>query len=75
MKKIPSVYLNHGFENHPPHNQRLSASKRFRNLSRRYFKHERHVTLLIELALFAVIVAVSTWPMISAANAIDQLLR
>jgi hypothetical protein len=47
----------------------------FRELTRRYFGHETKLQFVIEALLFAIIVAVSTWPVLAAANALNKFLQ
>jgi hypothetical protein len=44
-------------------------------LTRRYFAHETKLQFIIEALLFAVLVAISAWPMIAAADALAVFLR
>jgi len=52
--------------------QRSAMSKRrsLRELSRSYLAGERTVEFTIEALLFAIIVAISAWPVFAAANAV-----
>jgi hypothetical protein len=47
----------------------------FRAIARKYFATEAILEFAIEAFLFAIIVAVSAWPMIAAANALRDFLR
>jgi len=45
----------------------------FREITRSYFAHERSRQFAIEALLFAIIVAISAWPMLSLVNAMTIL--
>jgi hypothetical protein len=45
-----------------------------RHFSRDFFAKENHVEFAIEALLFGVLVAVSAWPIVVAAGAINELL-
>jgi hypothetical protein len=47
----------------------------FRELSRRYFASEKKFEFIIELLLFAILVAISAWPILAAADALSRLLQ
>jgi uncharacterized membrane protein len=47
----------------------------FRQLSRSYFASEKSREFVIEALLFAIIVAISTWPVFAAADALNQFLQ
>ena len=47
----------------------------FRQLSRSYFASEKSWEFVIEALLFAIIVALSTWPVFAAADALNQFLQ
>jgi len=49
--------------------------KSLRELSRSYLVGERTVEFTIEALLFAIIVAISAWPVLAAANALDEFLQ
>jgi len=49
--------------------------KSLRELSRPYFAGERVVEFTIEALLFAIIVAISAWPVLAAANALGEFLQ
>jgi len=46
-----------------------------RELSRCYLAGERMVEFTIEALLFAIIVAISAWPVLAAANALSEFLQ
>ena len=60
---------------------RRAASKRttvrqsFRELTRSYFASETTWEFVIEALLFAIMVAISAWPIIAAAGALNELLQ
>jgi len=47
----------------------------FRQLSRSYFASEKSWEFVIEALLFAIIVAISAWPIFAAADALNQFLQ
>jgi hypothetical protein len=47
----------------------------FRNLSRNFLKSEMHQHFVTEAVLFALIFAVSAWPMLSLAEAMATAFR
>ena len=47
----------------------------FRQLSRSYFASEKRWEFVIEALLFGIIVAISTWPVFAAADALNQFLQ
>jgi hypothetical protein len=54
--------------------QRPATRQSIRELSRSYLAGERTVEFTIEALLFAIIVAVSAWPVFAAANALSEFL-
>jgi len=46
----------------------------FRELTRSYFASEKSWEFAIEALLFAIITAISAWPIFSAADALNQFL-
>jgi hypothetical protein len=56
--------------------QRSAMRKRrsFRELTRSYLAGETTVVFTIEALLFAIIVAISAWPVLAAANAVGAFL-
>jgi hypothetical protein len=46
----------------------------FRDLTRSYFAAEKAVEFTIEALLFAILVAISAWPVLAAANALSEFL-
>jgi hypothetical protein len=57
--------------------QRSAMRKRrsLRELSRSYLAGERTVEFTIEALLFAIIVTISAWPVLAAANALSEFLQ
>jgi ABC-type uncharacterized transport system fused permease/ATPase subunit len=55
--------------------RRSLVLRSFRQLSRSYFASEKSWEFVIEALLFAIIVAISTWPVFAAANALNQFLE
>lgn len=60
--------------NHEPRATRASA-KGLRELTRRYFAHEIKFQFVIEVLLFAIIAAISAWPVVNAAGALHEFLQ
>jgi hypothetical protein len=56
-------------------NQTWRTRRSFRELTRSYFASEKSWEFVIEALLFAIIVAISAWPIVVAAGAINELLR
>jgi hypothetical protein len=46
----------------------------FRQISRRYFVSEKFWEFVIEVLLFAVVAAISAWPIFAAADALSRFL-
>jgi ABC-type uncharacterized transport system fused permease/ATPase subunit len=55
--------------------RRALVLRSFRQLSRSYFASEKSWEFVIEALLFAMIVAISTWPIFAAAGALNQFLQ
>jgi hypothetical protein len=51
-----------------------TGRRSFRDLTRNFVATENHWTFAIEALLFGVLMAISTWPIVAAADAINQLL-
>ena len=47
----------------------------FRELTRRYFAHETKFQSAIEVAIFGIIVVISAWPILAAADALNKFLQ
>jgi hypothetical protein len=54
--------------------QRSATRHSLRELSWSYLARERTVEFTIEALLFAIIVAISAWPVLAAANALSEFL-
>ncbi len=52
-----------------------TTMRSFRELTRSYFARERHWEFLIEAALFAILVSISVWPVLLAADALSVFLQ
>lgn len=55
--------------------RRSLVLRSFRKLSRSYFASEKSWEFVIEALLFAIIVAISAWPIFAAAGALNQFLQ
>jgi hypothetical protein len=56
--------------------RKLPATLRsFRQLTRAYFAHENNWQFAIEALLFAILVAISAWPLVAAADALNEFLQ
>jgi hypothetical protein len=55
--------------------QRSATRRSFRELARSYCAGERTVEFIIEALLFAIIVAISAWPLFDAVDALNQFLQ
>jgi len=58
----------------PTSDRRYLLLRSFREISRRYFVREKSWELVIEILLFAVVVAISAWPIFAAADALNRFL-
>jgi len=56
-------------------NKRSAMGRSFRELTRGYFASEKTWEFVIEALLFAIMVAVSAWPIIAAADALNEFLQ
>jgi hypothetical protein len=55
---------------------KISATRRsFRELTRSYFASEKSWEFAIEALFFAIIVAISAWPIFAAADALNEFLQ
>jgi len=55
---------------------KISTTRRsFRELTRSYFASEKSWEFAIEALLFAIIVAISAWPIFAAADALNEFLQ
>jgi hypothetical protein len=51
------------------------ARRSFRGLTRSYFASEKSWEFAIEALFFAIIVAISAWPIFAAADALNEFLQ
>jgi hypothetical protein len=54
--------------------RRSLVLRSFRGLTRNYFASEKSLEFVIEALLFAIIVAISAWPIMAAAGALNEFL-
>ena len=55
---------------------KISATRRsFRELTRSYFANEKSWEFAIEAVFFAILVAISAWPIFAAADALNEFLQ
>jgi hypothetical protein len=52
-----------------------TARPSFRELTRSYFASEKRWEFAIEALVFAIIVAISAWPIFAAADALNEFLQ
>jgi hypothetical protein len=55
--------------------RRSLVLRSFRGLTRTYFASEKSLEFAVEALLFAIIAAISAWPIFAAADALNQFLR
>jgi len=55
--------------------RRSTTRQTLREFSQSYLTGERTVVFTIEALLFAIIVAISAWPVLAAANALSEFLQ
>jgi hypothetical protein len=51
------------------------ARRSFRELTRSYFAGEKSWEFIIEALLFAIILGISAWPILAAADALSEFLQ
>jgi len=56
-------------------NPTCKTRRSFRELTRSYFASETSWEFVIEALLFAIIVAISAWPIVAAAGALSEFLQ
>jgi len=56
-------------------NKRPTVHQSFRELTQSYFVSEKTWEFVIEALLFAIMVAVSAWPIVAAAGALNEFLQ
>jgi hypothetical protein len=59
----------------PPVDRRYLLLRSFREVTRGYFAKEKFWEFIIEVLLFAVVAAVSAWPIFAAADALNKFLQ
>jgi hypothetical protein len=55
--------------------KRLTQRRSFRELARSYFASENSLEFVIEALFFAIIVAISAWPILAAAGALNEFFQ
>jgi hypothetical protein len=55
--------------------QKSATRRSFRELARRYFALERSLEFAVEALLFAIIMAISAWPIVVAAGALAEFFQ
>jgi hypothetical protein len=55
--------------------QRSATHRSFRELARSYLAREKTVEFAIEALLFAIIVAISAWPILAVASALSEFVQ
>jgi hypothetical protein len=55
--------------------RRSLVLRSFRGLTRSYFAREKTLEFVIEALLFAIIMAISAWPIFAAADALSELVQ
>jgi len=56
-------------------NKRSIVRRSFRELTRSYFPSEKRLEFVIEALLFAIIMAISAWPILAVADALNEFLQ
>lgn len=56
-------------------NKISTPARSFREVTRDYFARERHWEFVAEAILFAIIVSISVWPVLAAADALSVFLQ
>jgi len=56
-------------------NKRLRTRRSFRELTRSYFTRENSLEFVVEALLFVIIVAISAWPILAAADALHEFFQ
>ena len=54
---------------------KVPGKRRFLQFAQSFFAGENHLEFAFEALLFAVLLAVSAWPIVAAAGAINEFLR
>ena len=53
----------------------MRKRRSFRELTRSYLVREKPLEFAMEVLLFVIIVAISAWPVLAAANALSEFLQ
>jgi hypothetical protein len=56
-------------------NKRSKGHRSFRKLTRAYFARENSLEFVVEALFFAIIVAISAWPILAAAGALQEFFQ
>jgi hypothetical protein len=56
-------------------NKRSMQRRSFREITRNYFACENSLEFALEALFFAVLVAISAWPLLAAAGALNELFQ
>jgi hypothetical protein len=67
------ITVKRGIKRTPKQTSRIRRS--FGDLARHYFAHESRWQFAIEALLFAILLAISAWPIFAAVDAICELLQ
>jgi hypothetical protein len=59
----------------PSENKKSIIHRSLRELTRSYFASEKSLEFVIEALLFAIIMAISAWPIFAAADALNEFLQ
>jgi hypothetical protein len=55
--------------------RKTSTSRSFRELTRTYFAKEKSLEFVLEALFFVIIVAISAWPILVTAGALNEFLQ
>ena len=56
-------------------NKKPTTRRSFRELTRAYFARENGLEFVVEILFFAIIVAISAWPILTTAGALHEFLQ
>jgi hypothetical protein len=56
-------------------NSRSARRRSFREVTRAYFTRENSLEFVVEALLFVIIVAISAWPILAAADALHEFFQ
>jgi hypothetical protein len=54
---------------------KLPGKRRFLQFAQTFFAKENHLEFAVEALLFALLMAIVTWPIVAAAGAVGEFLR